>query len=620
MKTRVQALSNGISFLAGKLSAQAPTLLTLLRAQPRRRVRWRALILFAGCVAISGCNRACNQTGQNGGQGTPTPTPVADLAYQIPGRDLRENPPVVESVGARALPSPTAEGNALVLVQFAKDHKLPPQLTIDVEEGQLTLHDDGKNGDEHAQDSIYSAITKLDVAALQKAKVDRLSSAKDEVIPVFVERVKVREERASDLLERKRRLAVIDLTPVGLTSGVNIPSSLMIRDPKVVQDPTRTRTSCTGAGSSSSGKWSFGYLMQEMANTPGTGISASDFALSWLKTWLSPQSINGWTVAQRTQIQNQVINPWIAASGSGTLDLSKAPFRLLAIVNRVDLRQNLVYGGGSAGEGRFVFGVMGPSCQVLPFTVIFEYGIKKRGCVDLRNWARQWKDLDQHTRGSAAYNAALEAITEQFVKANSDPSKPNGSALNQLRTNELALGSQWELREFQVAPKGDQLAGLLKEVTVKQTPDISLNRTPTMVNYHNTFTADILAGTYKVPLEFPAGTHFLGGSAATPTGWIWNFQTLTITNREARFLFSLGTCNACHTGETGTNFTHVSPAPFGAPAGLSGFLTGITIADQVDGFPTRIFNDLLRRAEDLDALVNSSCVGILSRPRIHQVH
>jgi hypothetical protein len=610
MKTTGKAFLHRIFSHGANPSAPLPVI--------RRRFHYRALIVVICCVALSGCR---DKTRQGGGGATPTPTP-SDIGNQVPGRDLREHPPVVESLTARPLPTPTAEGNALVLVQFAKDEKLPPQLTIDVEEGQVTLHDDGKNGDERAQDSMFSAITKLDLAELQKTNQERLSRAPDEAVPVFVERAKVSEERASVLLERNKRLDVLDLRPIGLPSGVDIKRSLMITDPKVVQDPTRTRTACTGAGSSSMGKWSFGYLMQEMANTPMTSISASDFTLKWLGTWLGPQNINGWTVAQRNQIQNQVIAPWIAASGgSGSLDLSKAPFRLLAIVNRVDLRQNLVYGGGSAGEGRFVFGVMGPNCQVLQFTVIFEYGIKKKGCVDLRNWAKQWKDLDLHALGSPAYLAALEAITEQFVRANSDPSKPNGSALNQLRTNEIALASPWELREFQVAPKGDPMAGLLKEVTVKQTPDTTLNRTSTLVDYVNVTTAAILNGTYVVPLEFPPGRRFLGGSSLTPGGIFWNnAASPTITNRQARHLFSLGTCNACHAGETSTGFTHVRPAGFGAPVPLSGFLTGINVVDPADGSPTRTFNDLQRRAADLDALVHSRCLPIIFLPRVHQVH
>lgn len=618
MKTRLKALSNRISSYRNKRTASAP-----LAPGSRRSLRWRAFILFTCCLAISGCNRFCNSGSGGGGTASPTPTPVADIGNQIPGRDLRENPPVVESLSARPLPNATAEGNVLLLFQFAKDEKLPPQLSIEVEYGQLILHDDGKNGDERAQDSVFSAITKLDLAGFQKAREDRLTRAKDEAIPTFVERAKVSEERASVLLERNKRLDLIDLRPFGLPSGVDIERSLMITHPKVVQDPSRTRNACTGAGSASMGKWSFGYLMQEMANTPATGVSVSDFTNAWLKTWLSAQNINGWTVAQRTQIQSRVIDPWIAASGgSGNLDLSKAPFRLLAIVNRVDLRQNLAYGGGSAGEGRFVFGVMGPNCQVLPFTVIFEYGIKKRNCVEVRNWAKQWKDLDLNPLGSPAYNAALEAITEQFVRANSDPSKPNGSALNQLRTNEIALASPWELREFQVAPKGDPLARFLKEVTVKQTPDLTLNRRTTLVDYVNTFTATILNGTYVVPLQFPPGRPFLGGSSLTPPGVFWNNAAApTITNRQARHLFSLGTCNACHAGETRTRFTHVEPAPFGATVGLSGFLTGIAVPDPADGgVPVRNFNDLQRRAADLDALVNSHCTGFPFFPRVHQVH
>src|SRR6185503_9674201 len=120
----------------------------------------------------------------------------------------------------------------------------------------------------------------------------------------------------------------------------------------------------------------------------------------------------------------------------------------------------------------------------------------------------------------------------------------------------------------------------------------------------------------------PSGSHFLGGSALTPGGMFWNNPTPspTITNRQARFLFSLGTCNACHAGETQTAFTHVKPAPFGTPAGLSGFLTGISVVDPADGSPTRLFNDLQRRAIDLDALVNSKCLPLILIDRVHQVH
>ena len=590
-------------------------------------MRLRLKIVLACCLLAAGCNRSCDggNTGnnQNNANAPATPTPGGDIGSQVPGRDLREDPPAVESVTARPLPNPSAEGNALVLVRFAREERLPTQLTLDLEERQLTLRDDGQGGDERAGDGTFSAVMSLDLAALQKSNGERVSRAADAAVPVFVNRSLVREDRASSFFERFKRTDSVDLAPVGLPSAVDVGRSLMITDPKVVQDPTRTRTACTGDGSESMGKWSFGYLMEQMANEAATSITPSEFTLKWLDQWLSAQTINGWSVAARAQMKNKVIDPWVAASGGPgkALDLKKAPFRLLAIVNRVDLRQNLAYGAGNAGEARFVFGVMeGPECSQMRFTVIFEYGINKPGCKALRAWAKQWKDLDAHPIGSPEYNDALEKITEQFVKAGSAPSKPNGSALNQLRTNELALDvSPWELREFQL-PRGGN--GHLQEVTVKQTPDLSLNRTPTLVSYVDANAADIIAQKHRVPENF-GGAHFLGGSALTPGGMFWDDPASPppITDRQARHMFSLQTCNGCHARETNTNFTHVAPASFGTgAAGLSGVLTGINVPDPSDSIPTRNFSDLKRRAADLDALVSTPCIALIKDARLRMVH
>src|SRR6185503_21388833 len=112
MKTRFKAVKS-ISFRSGQPTAKAVPAQTAMSHQPGR---WRGLILLACCLAISGCNRACNKN-DNGG-GSPTPTPTADSGNQAPGNDLRENPPKVESIFARPLPTPTAEGNVIILVQF----------------------------------------------------------------------------------------------------------------------------------------------------------------------------------------------------------------------------------------------------------------------------------------------------------------------------------------------------------------------------------------------------------------------------------------------------------------------------------------------------------------------
>jgi hypothetical protein len=452
---------------------------------------------------------------------------------------------------------------------------------------------------------------------------------------------------------------IVPLRRIGTYRRVDPAKSLVITNLKVVENPDRTFNPCTGVGTRM-GRWTFGYLMTQMANQPVTGISPSTFVRRWLDKWMSNQTVNGWTVAQRQKIKTLVIDPWIAASGGPTrpLDLSIAPFKLLAIVNRVDLRNNTTYGGGNAGEGRFVFGVIdrtgggatspytstgSRSCRETQFTVIFEYGIDRRGCA-IRDWGRQWYNLRNFVLGSPAYNAALQAITDQFTAAGVAPHKPNGSALNQLRTNEveLLLGVStnpiWELREFKIGGEPPVNPGQLEEVTVKLTPDLTRNRTQLLTDFVNLNTPSILTQTHNVPATF-MGQLFLGGSSLAPrnptapvdvnTHWNNPASGPFIMNRQARHLFSLNTCNACHTGETNTVFTHIKPVPFGTEAKLSGFMNGITpgtgivpfkVVDPADGAPTRKFNEFRRRRIDLDILVHSPCFFGLGHHAVASVH
>jgi hypothetical protein len=230
----------------------------------------------------------------------------------------------------------------------------------------------------------------------------------------------------------------------------------MIRHLGVVEDATRTKASC---GQSSMGVWSFGYLMEQMANTPVTGVTGPQFTRAWLDRWMASQVVNGWTVKARTMMQAKIIDPWVAASGGpdAPLDLSKAPFRLLAIVNRLDLREQAAYGGSKGGELRFVFRSLEPDCTTADagtFEVIVEYGMPMSGCVHLQGVANQWKALGALPLGSPQYNAALEAITQPIVVANAGGSAANGSALNQIRVIENLLDDTGEGSTGKAASSG----------------------------------------------------------------------------------------------------------------------------------------------------------------------
>ncbi|MEK6748312.1 MAG: choice-of-anchor X domain-containing protein [Pseudomonadota bacterium] len=510
-------------------------------------------------------------------------------------------------------------GNALITATYNLSpwvnlkQRVPLSFDVIAEDQKLTLRDDGANGDEKAYDGIYSVVLNFDFDALVKIHQrysDYQAKYGKAAIPLIfnqrqlVGRLSV--PTVSAVLDAIKLGTRIPITPFGISIAIDSARSLMVRDPAVVQDPTRTFNACTNVGNPN-GVWTFKHLVTAMANTPATGVTTQDFVRMWLSTWETNQTVNGWTSPSRNAgIHALIIDAWEAASGGpgSPLNLDIAPFQLLAIVNRVDLRENFTYGGGSAGEGRFVFQATDSACNPTSFTVIFEYGIQKSSCSTVKSWGQQWVNLSTLTLGSAAYNSALETITESFVAANAAPGKPNGSALNQLRTNEIALSAPWELREFVISASGWN-AHFLTQNTVTQTSDTSLNNTLTLRNFVN-------SGATTVPLRFPTiANPFKGAASTVPTpSFFWN--ETGITPRQRRHDFSLGTCNGCHAGETGTFFTHVNPGPI--PASLSGFLTGITVVDPADGSPTRTFNDLARRATDLDALVNSSCVAHIGLP------
>ncbi|TMQ18681.1 MAG: hypothetical protein E6J90_19585 [Deltaproteobacteria bacterium] len=186
-----------------------------------------------------------------------------------------------------------------------------------------------------------------------------------------------------------------------------------------------------------------------------------------------------------------MIDPWLVASGcpSGSpitgpgackLDLKKAPFRVLAISNRVDL-ECAGYTGAGDGEARFVFGVLDSSGNPLRAAVIFEYKLPpQRGGAPYTaaTWEKDWHALSTMPIGSPPYMTVLQGILDDVTKVGALPGGPNlGTSIGQVRTNEIDFGgAPWKLRETRLIP-GSGIPGgdLLLATTTAETPDDSMN-------------------------------------------------------------------------------------------------------------------------------------------------
>lgn len=537
---------------------------------------------------------------------------------------LAKAPPVARSATLELLAKPDAAGNAVLRVQLER-RRSPSPLVIPGPAGPTLLRDDGIAPDDRAGDGQHAAIVQVDVEAFAREQRRLIALAREvTTVPQFVQR----ELRGFAPWRPPQFDRLLPGVPVvldkvhGFPVKLNAGRTLMVRDPAVVDDPTRTYDPCSGSGTPM-GAWTFGRLMTEIANEPATGIHPSDLVQQWIGQWLSDLTINGMVVNNRAIGAQAVLDAWPKLV-DGRLDLAQAPFRLLAIVNRQDLRGSQAYGGsGDAGEARLVFGLLNctqipgghfPPGQVQQMTVIFEYGIARSTCPSVKAWAQQWQALSALVLGSPAYNAALQAITDQFTLRDANPARlPNRSAINQVRTNEFALStfvsdSFWELRESKLQTKGPNI-GRLRHATVAQTPDRAFQHTVTLRGYISEFNAEILAGTHVVPFSYPlvGGAPFRAGHFEPGAGSAWT--TNGAVDLEARHRFGLATCDGCHVGEGVADFVHIAPRASGAQSALSDFLTGANMpkADPVSGV-NRHFNDLLERQMKLDATANMTCM------------
>lgn len=522
--------------------------------------------------------------------------------------------PVAEYLTLTSLGRPDADGNtAEMTITYDRRERIPASFPIYVE---------GKpHKAKRVRNNEYSVRIPFDFDAFvaeqerRKKLAPRLGK-----VPVFTGR-EITDHRPVAFLDplvlqqqiRTRSPIRVDADVVRAFSGTVQPEmSLLVNTATVVDDPQRTYDVCTNAGNPN-GAWTFKRLMENIANEPVTGINAADMVEDWVNSLGIDQTINSFPI-QATTRAAKLLNHW-PRDNDGRLDLAHSPFRLLAIVNRIDLRTATAYSNGGAGEGRFIFGIikvdpndLASTCMTELGTVIFEYGVPLQQCSAIKNYGLQWAELEDHALGSASYNAALQAITDQFTSANAVPAKPNGSALNQLRSNDFPINSPWELREFHINPS----THWFDTVSTALTPNFNTYTntgflSPILTQFINQNANDILLERHQIPVsynDFP----FLTGSALNPflsqgpKTWI-----VPGTNPEARHKFALNTCNGCHGTETGTRFLHVEPRHSGGESILSRFMDGTgTFPDPVSGIQ-HDFGELSRRQYDLTQLIEQGC-------------
>lgn len=320
-------------------------------------------------------------------------------------------------------------------------------------------------------------------------------------------------------------------------------------------------TSDVRAKNATDGAWSFRNAIE---NLVPAGMSPSAFVTEWLTEWDSVREMNGFPADRPNELRgdamhSRILCPWLKSTPANAcddtcgkcvaheLDLAKAPFRLMAIANRLDERETNP--GAPQGEGRILFALTnGPaddeSSAPMPMTLIFEYHLAETR--SLSAWAETWHKLGAYPTFDEGYKAELESVTNAFVKRGSRPSGIGGSALNQLRTNESALNWIWQLREF-----GLTADGRLKQRSVRNTPGEALNGGEALARWVRDNAATVRGGRFQLPVGFQAPT-------SDQLLFTWRLPGV---DEPTRIAFSAGTCNGCHSIDKPRLDTafHVSP-------------------------------------------------------------
>jgi hypothetical protein len=591
----------------------------------------------------------------------------APFAFELVS-DFETNPPIASSLKIQKISSPGPDQKNFKAIAKFEDDNLQlltsrgvVQFLMEVAGDQVRFRDDGKGGDAVEGDGHFTATLFLSDQEAAKFSQDSATAVvlNRGVETSFIGRSLVQTPVKSFALNEVNTVApnagalVQVVAPFAITAQ-NLATirerCLIVRDVSVVEDPVRTYDPMRKNKGNPNGVWSFGRLANGLANSAATGVSTKDFLVKWVDEKLfSSASLpdSGDSAAARDSAKQVFIKAWL--KNSGVTPIGKAavtgnawkqqvkaeefPVRLLAIVNRVDLRGNGAYGLSNPGEGRFVFcfvdsnkgGAVGAGLEsVGTMTLILEYGLPFTTCQELTDYAVKWWDLQKINRGPV-YNAALETITKSFTEPGLAAQKPNGSCLNHFRTNEFLVSAYpWMIKDFIITSTGHLDHAWYHEPSVepKSGSNGPVNGSSELADFVNGLTFDDAA---PAPLTFvpdnlkaiaaPMGVLQKGKLAEV----VWQGPPTNPMNPRNRREFALATCSGCHTAETNNlYFTHIRPRNIGASSQLSAFLQGAGASNPLTPalvqdpharkgtLPPKQFNEAWRRAVDLRNLVYKS--------------
>jgi|GEM_PF-6842281 predicted nucleic acid-binding Zn-ribbon protein len=375
----------------------------------------------------------------------------------------------------------------------------------------------------------------------------------------------------------------------------------------------------TSAEAQVGGSWHFGELVKQLIGGNPNPQQVEAFLRNWMGHWERDVALaNGDRAAPRAGFL-EVFNAWKQASqarGVNGLDLRLAPFRLIGITNRMDLRNPLVV--GDAGEARLAFALLqnptdrpqDTTQNAQAFTVIFEYKVTVASDADLGRWASQWHELGAlpcTTGNCQSYIGRLAQTTRMFTHRNT-PGSIVRATLGQLRTNEIAFGNPWELREFQLQPAQAGVANRLVQVDVKKTPRISANNTRELSNFVARLSVqDLIDNNYDIPGNLQGAKAHVQSSAPE-----WR---LSADDQRAR-IFNINTCNGCHSSDQAVidGFYHISPFQGIGPQALSGHLRDQEIPRRSQVMASFLTPSSCTIGTPFDARLSNDLPRMLARP------